>query len=250
MLSEDVGRQTIEHELAEFESAGLPVDLMIVDSISLFTGGEQVDPKVVHAVCNNLKALAAKYGCGVIIAHHTNRGGNFEGSKMWQRHPSIIRRIEWTEGERDRFITYGPCRDRDGGETQKFTITPVIIDGENRPGFAIVGGLYSIDPDETPRRNKQKRAPRKTLADKLKEKALDILAETPAGLTSKELAVQLSKYHDGKGSTKSKLEYCQDQVKTIRQHADVQYDSGADTLILRKSDAEAETTAETANSAD
>lgn len=241
-LFEDSGREIIAEELRKFQSIGKPVDIVIVDSISMTTDGEQVDPKIVNAACMNLKRIAREFNCAVIMAHHTNRSGKFEGSAMWLRHPVIIREIRWEEGKPWRQLVFGPCRDFDGGDDLIFRITPISPygpDGPNVNGLAIVDALFPPKDFNKDKNDDASKAPAKKGPQQvLTERALDLLAEANGEMTKAELVVELVKAHpnpSGKATHETKKKAAREALKPLQNgHPNIDYDAAEETYTYRR----------------
>ncbi len=233
---ETSGHDVIAARMAHLKEIGRRVDLLMIDSVSLMTDGEQIDPRIVNGVGMNLKSLATTFECGVIMAHHTNKAGHYEGSAMWSRHPVITRTIVWNGNNSKsgewREVHFGACRDFDSDEKMIFRINPVLIDGEPQDGFAIIDRLLPMKEKDP----KEPKAPRHFPRDVIREKAIDILAEATAPMTRAELIVEVAKYHPKpKRDTKSKERLARQVVDSLKDHADVTFDATEETFAYRRS---------------
>ncbi|WP_425408407.1 AAA family ATPase [Hyphococcus sp.] len=135
IIQDCLHRLSYEHEVE--------IDLIVLDSISMTTSGEQLNPAIVYPALDNLKTICAEQNIGGIVAHHKNRAGSMEGSSMYRRPPTIIREIDGTALSKVYTIKETKCRDGVPNWRKEYKIEPVKIAGKYVSGVATITAFKS-----------------------------------------------------------------------------------------------------------
>lgn len=92
-----------------------PPTLLVIDNFSMCTPGiDQNKQEQVAPVLHLMNALAAEYGCHILIIHHTNKAGDVNGTMAFRNHvDTMIELVKEDPADRESAILFRCLKARD-----------------------------------------------------------------------------------------------------------------------------------------
>lgn len=111
---------TITHTI---ETSGETPVLIIIDNFSTCADIDQTKQELVSAALKNLNMLAQEYGPHVMIVHHTNKVGDFNGSMAFRNHvDTMIELVKRDEKDKNSPILFCIQKNRDEDPLDPITL--------------------------------------------------------------------------------------------------------------------------------